>query len=485
MESQDDSEEVTEKKINNKVILTEEEVLKTINMTLYKERIENIIGRNYSYLFFDYFDIIYHSKIKNKISDPLNFVLNKTNKKENSLWMNIYKSIKFYSKENLPIFITKYFWLKANIEFKYIYNESKKYTKNTSKFIDIYIKKMKKNNDKKLNDLKSKNNELDNIFKINSKNNFIRNLSINKSLLKKKKSDKINLFNKFNNNEGHSDSSTKEEEEIKHKKEMRTQIMRQIHQLKIKAIKEIEKTNNIQNKQKKKYGGIKSRFLNFFGKQNNYLTKTTFQSSKKIYHNIYKNFIFNKYKENDELFHKSLQVKNSINTSKISYNNNYPKKKINLLIEEKQNNNKYYLNSLTNSKRKDRNNYRYSLRSNKTNFEGISNYNDNNKNKLSLFSYDMNYKFNENKTQNLYNHYLLPNKKGNDINKLKIIFNLKQKYKLRPKSSLIQKKAESKLFLKKLEEKQNKEFLNTLINRNYIDDYSTKMYDLFKKTDYF
>jgi hypothetical protein len=97
----------------------------------------------------------------------------------------------------------------------------------------------------------------------------------------------------------------------------------------------------------------------------------------------------------------------------------------------------------------------------------------------------MNYKFNENKTQNLYNHYLLPNKKGNDINKLKIIFNLKQKYKLRPKSSLIQKKAESKLFLKKLEEKQNKEFLNTLINRNYIDDYSTKMYDLFKKTDYF
>ena len=282
MESQDDSEEVTEKKINNKVILTEEEVLKTINMTLYKERIENIIGRNYSYLFFDYFDIIYHSKIKNKISDPLNFVLNKTNKKENSLWMNIYKSIKFYSKENLPIFITKYFWLKANIEFKYIYNESKKYTKNTSKFIDIYIKKMKKNNDKKLNDLKSKNNELDNIFKINSKNNFIRNLSINKSLLKKKKSDKINLFNKFNNNEGHSDSSTKEEEEIKHKKEMRTQIMRQIHQLKIKAIKEIEKTNNIQNKQKKKYGGIKSRFLNFFGKQNNYLTKTTFQSSKKF-----------------------------------------------------------------------------------------------------------------------------------------------------------------------------------------------------------
>ena len=48
---------------------------------------------------------------------------------------------------------------------------------------------------------------------------------------------------------------------------MRTEIMIQIHQLKLKSIKEIEKTNNIQSKQKKKYGEIKSRFLDVFNKQ--------------------------------------------------------------------------------------------------------------------------------------------------------------------------------------------------------------------------
>lgn len=149
MEYQDEDEKIDERKINKQDILTEEEILSTIDMTPYQERIENIIGRNYSDLFFDYFDNIYHSKIKNKMSSPLTKILIKSNKTCESLWMIIYKTIKFYSKENLPILITKYFKLKAEIEFKFIYNESKKYTAYPNKFIDIYIQKMKKRNKKK------------------------------------------------------------------------------------------------------------------------------------------------------------------------------------------------------------------------------------------------------------------------------------------------------------------------------------------------
>ena len=105
MENKNDEEEINEGKIKNKDILSEEEILNTINMTPYKDRIENIIGRQYSYLFFDYFERLYRSKIKNKISEPLTEILNKSNNNGDSLWMNIYKTILFYSKENLPIII--------------------------------------------------------------------------------------------------------------------------------------------------------------------------------------------------------------------------------------------------------------------------------------------------------------------------------------------------------------------------------------------
>ena len=91
------------------------------------------------------------------MSYPLNEYLNKENNFDDTLWMHIYKSIKFYSKDNLPIIITKYFHLKAETEFKFLYNESKKYTNNSFKFFDTYIKKMKKANNKKLNEFKSKN----------------------------------------------------------------------------------------------------------------------------------------------------------------------------------------------------------------------------------------------------------------------------------------------------------------------------------------
>ena len=119
MES-DEEEKINKKNIEEQNILTEDEIINTIDMTLYKERIENIIGKQYSYLYFVYFENIYHSKIKNKITFPLAEHLNKEDFTNNSLWMRIYKSIKFYSRENLPIIITKYFNLKAEHEFKFI-----------------------------------------------------------------------------------------------------------------------------------------------------------------------------------------------------------------------------------------------------------------------------------------------------------------------------------------------------------------------------
>ena len=81
MENKD--EDINERKVRNKDVLSKKELINMLDMTAYKERIDNIIGRNYSFLFFDFFDIIYHSK-----------------------WMCLYKSMKFYShNENLPILI--------------------------------------------------------------------------------------------------------------------------------------------------------------------------------------------------------------------------------------------------------------------------------------------------------------------------------------------------------------------------------------------
>ena len=478
VDKNDDEEEINEGKIKNKDILTEDEVLETIDMTTYKERIENILGRNYSYLFFGYFDNYYYSKTKNKISEALNQYLKKKNQIEDSLWMNIYKSIKFYSKEKIPILITKYFSLKAEIELKFIYNESKKYTNKTNKFIDVYIKKMKKYDNKKFNDLKLKNAGLDNVFNLSLKSStFIRNFMNKKSILKSKKSTKTNLL--YNNNEeAQSDSSTKEEE-IKHKRQVRTQIMKQIRQLKINTMKEVEKANNLQSKQKKKYGGIKSRFLDAFNKQQKLLKLINFTLNKKINNNIINNF--NSYKE-DELSKNSIRKK-SDSSSKFSYS----KKNSKLLTEEKSNNsnNYYYLNTLTLSNRKERNNYRNILRNNKTNYEGSSKYNYSNKSnrKVSLFTLDFNYKNSTKKATKTKNLFKILNKNGNDINKLKLSANLNNKYNLRPKSSLIRKKADTKLFLNKLEKKRNKEFLdNLLFRKNTNDVYSNKIYELFKKT---
>ena len=287
MES-DEEEKINQKNIEEQNILTEDEIINTIDMTLYKERIENIIGKQYSYLYFVYFENIYHSKIKNKITFPLAEHLNKEDFTNNSLWMRIYKSIKFYSRENLPIIITKYFNLKAEHEFKFLYNESKKYTNTPHKFFDVYIKKMKKANKKKLNELQAKNPNM-NIFDINRKQSiFIKTFLSKKTLFRPKLSLIKNHLNIKSQEDEHSELSNKEEE-IKNKKEKRRQIIKQIHQLKINSIKEVEKANILQNKQKKKYGGIKSRYMDHYTEQEKFFQIINSNSSRKINNNNYYN----------------------------------------------------------------------------------------------------------------------------------------------------------------------------------------------------
>ena len=148
---------------------------------------------------------------------------------------------------------------------------------------------MKKANNKKLNEFKSKNPNV-NIFDTHKKQSFyIRSFLSKKTVLRPKLSVIKNSFLLNNNNnqeDEHSELSNKEQE-IKNKKEMRVQIMKKIHQLKINTIKEVEKANILQNKQKKKYGGIKSRFLDAYNQQEKFFKIISSMSGKKIYKNNY------------------------------------------------------------------------------------------------------------------------------------------------------------------------------------------------------
>ena len=486
MQKQDDDEEINEAKIKNQDILTEEEILNILDMSVYQERIENIIGKNYSYLFFDYFDSIYHSKIKAKISSPLTNFLNKSNKNNDSLWMFVYKSIKIYSKDNLPILITKYFKLKAEIEYKFIYNESKKYTNYPYKFIDIYIKKMKKINQKKLNELKAKHLENSNIFDCHSKSVIMRSFMSKKKYISSKRLFIKNDYS-INNEEQHSDSSTKEEE-IKHKKQMRTEIMKQVRQLKIKSIKEIQKLNNIQNKQKQKYGGVKSRLLDAYNEHQKYIKLLNFIPNRNVSFNKYNN---SRYKE-EVIFPSSQRKKSPNNNSRISYYNNSNKNS--KYINDEKINNFYYMNTQTSYNTKERNSLKNSinefLKSNRNNLKGSKN--SINKNKTSLFTTldAINKKKTKkiNKSTNLFSFYH-QNKKNSNI--FKLTDNYAHSFIKRPKSNISYKKGknyDTKSFINKLEKKRNKEFLENLLYRsaNKNDfNYSNKLYELFKKTECF
>ena len=490
MENKDDDEEINAEKVKNKDILSEEEMLDTIDMTPYEQRIQIIMGRHYSHLFFDYFENIYLSKIKNKISSPLADILNKTNKRDDTLWMRIYKSIKFYSKENLPILIIKYFHFKAEHEFKYIYNISKKFTNFPRKFINVYIKKMKKKNQKKLNELKAKNLN-NNVFSPHSRNNiFIRSFLKKKTIFRTRKySHKSNLF--IQKEKENSESLTKEE--IENKKKMRAEIMRQIHQLKLNAFKEVENGNKIQVKQKKKYGEIKSRFLDIF-KMPKILRILNSKSAVKINNNLYKNYQFNKYNDykkenNDYIPYSQRKKKPTNNSSKLGYlskDNIFLQK--NRIIFSNENSDKkscvYYYTLQNNSSKKKSNKNIFRNRVLKTNRLNLMEYFRNNST-YSNINDRINFSLNKNNIldNNLFsplNQYI-----NNKIYLFKKTYNFSQREN-RPNSGINNKKKSIKLFITKLEQRRNKEILNDLIYRNKNkDEYNKKIYELFKRTECF
>ena len=474
--------EIEEIKVKNEDALSEEEILETIDMTSYRERIENIIGRQYSYLFFEYFDNIYHSKIRNKISASLNEHLILSNNIEDSAWMKIFKSIIFFSKENIPVLITKYFNLKAEMEFKFIYNESKKYTNYPSKFIDIYIKKMKKINYKKFKELNPNNSNKD-IFGPQSRRFYLKSFFTKKTILRGRIKQSYNNMNA--NEEEHSDSN-KKEDDLKNKKKLRTQIMKQIHQIKLKSIKEVEKANATQNKQKKKYGGIKSRFLDIFHHQQNFLRIANSKSTHKNNNKLYNSYNFNKYLEENDFFYSFQRQKTSLNNSKLNLlysrknsNNNYNSKLFSDIIIDKS-----YCRTQSNSKI-NTNNFRNNKFANHYNLMDSKNDSRNN------INYKLKNKF-EDKGNNIYKNFISSSKNSMGIKKLilsdnfdksKLLFKSKD-IKLRPKSGINNIKLNTKLLINKLEKKRNKEFLDNIIYKNCDkDSYNNKIFELFKRTE--
>ena len=483
MES-DEEEKINQKNIEEQNILTEDEIINTIDMTLYKERIENIIGKQYSYLYFVYFENIYHSKIKNKITFPLAEHLNREEFSNNSLWMHIYKSIKFYSRENLPIIITKYFNLKAEHEFKFLYNESKKYTSTPHKFFDVYIKKMKKANKKKLMELQAKNPNM-NIFEINRKQSvFIKTFLSKKTLFRPKLSLFKNHLNMKNQEEEHSELSTKEEE-IKNKKERRRQIIKQIHQLKINSIKEIENANILQNKQKKKYGGIKSRYMDHYTEQEKFFKIINSNSSRKINNNNYYN---SKISDFELMNQSSKKIKNNSKHSSKTFlylntnaKNNYNNIKRNLNFTEERKSKIFNKYGIYNSKK--------NIRKNKYNNKLFMNrYNPKNLKGLNLFQINF----------NLASDYS-DNKKRIKTNKSQISqlsleskdkkINLSANYRKKNKKMLIQSrlnlaKNENFNLIEKLNKKRNDDFLQNLKNRKKGNkEYNNIIYNIFKRTE--
>ena len=488
MES-DEEEKRNLQKIENQNILSEDEIINSLDMKVYKDRIENIIGKQYSYLYFLYFENIYRSKIKNKISFPLTEYLNKDDNSNVTLWMHIYKSIKFYSKENLPIIIKKYFNLKAECEFKFLYNESKKYTNNPHKFLDIYIKKMKKANQKKLFEFKEKNPNMKIVFDLHKKQSvFVRSFLSRKTIIRPKLSFLKNQLNTFNQDEEEHSELSNKEEEIKNKKEMRLQIIKQIHQMKINSIKEVEKANILQNKQKKKYGGIKSRFLDAYNEQEKFFKIINSKSSGKI---TYTHLHNNKY---SELEGTNLSSKRKINNSKTSSNTllylntkeNYSSRKnlkLNLFFSEEQkglNNEPYKINSLKKNLKKNKFDYinltkRFTPKNLKAlNLFRIDNTNNQN-NKKVLTAHNVN-----NKRKIKINKFKL--KEFLDYKKMNSVTNYKNNKDIKKGFNL--KKLETNNLIEKLNKQKNKEILDNLkIQKNQDEGYNNIIFNIFKRTE--
>ena len=496
MES-DEEEKMNQKKIEDQNIFSEDEILNSIDMKVYKDRIENLIGKQYSYLYFDYFENIYHSKIKNKMSLPLTENLDKDNNMNITFWMRIYKAIKFYSKENLPIIITKYFNLKAEQEFKFLYNESKKYTSTPYKFFDIYLKKMKKANQKKLSELKAINPNFNNIFNLNKKQSFfIKSFLSKKTVISPKLSFIRNQINVFNQEDEHSELSNKEEE-VKKKKELRLQIIKQVHQLKIDSIKEAEKANIFQNKQKKKYGGIKSRFLDVYNEQGKFFKIINSRSSKKITNNNFYNNKLTDFEGTNLSTKRFNNISKSSNRTSLYLNtkgnfSNYPSRKnlnLNLFFPE----DKMHINYTNRNNKSLKKNYNTNkFHSNNILGKGFI---PKNLKALNFFHVDNDHEIQKKNN----NRILLTSSNINKNRKVKINkFKFKEFTKNKKFNSIIDfknirknkklnlnlNKLETDNLIEKLDKERNKEMLENLrLQIKGNDEYNNIVYNIFKRTE--
>jgi hypothetical protein len=340
---------------------------------------------------------------------------------------------------------------------------------------------MKKANKKKLMELQAKNPNM-NIFDINRKQSiFIKTFLSKKTLFRPKLSLIKNHLNIKSQEDEHSELSNKEEE-IKNKKEKRRQIIKQIHQLKINSIKEVEKANILQNKQKKKYGGIKSRYMDHYTEQEKFFQIINSNSGGKINNNNYYN---SKISDFDITNHSSKKmINNSKNSSKTflylntNSKNTYKNIRRNFnLTEEKKSKifNKYNIyNSNKNIRKNKYNNELFMKRFIPKNLKG-----------LNFFQINT----------NLASDYI-NNKRRIEINKSKISelskelkdkkINLSTNY--RKKLSLPNRNNlginENINLIERLNKKRNDDFLHNLKNRQKGNkEYNNIIYNIFKRTE--
>jgi hypothetical protein len=260
-------------------------------------------------------------------------------------------------------------------------------------------------------------------------------------------------FNNNNFEDEHSELSNKEEE-IKNKKERRLQIIKQIHQLKINSIKEVEKANILQNKQKKKYGGIKSRFLNIFIEQEKFFKIINHNLSRKI---TYNNINYNYQKTEFDRIN---------NSSKRIFNNSKSSNKNLLYLYTKENytsrkNLKFDLNKRRiNSSKKNINRNKF--------YNGIlsKGYIPKNLKALNYFLVDKN------------------NNNNNKIKKNEYIKNHSNSNYTKKNSGLNLKKIDTNNLIKKINKKRNKEILENLKKQKDDNEgYNNIIYNIFKRTE--
>ena len=343
---------------------------------------------------------------------------------------------------------------------------------------------MKKANTKKLNELKSKNPNMNlNIFDINKKQSiFIKTFLSKKTLFKPRISLLRNHLNAYNQEEEHSELSNKEEE-IKNKKEKRKQIIKQIHQLKINSIKEVEKANILQNKQKKKYGGIKSRYMDHYNEQEKFFKIINSNSSRKITYNNYYNSKISDFEMTN------YSTKRMINNSKSS-SKTYLYLNTNSNTKDAYYNFKRNLNFTEEKKSKIKNQHRINsskkfIRSNKfSNGLLMKGYTPKNLKALNFFQINYNLNTNNNDKKKVKINKFKKNELSKDK---KVYFSDQNKNKKIPtRNGLNLAKIENNNLIEKLNKKRNDDFLQNLKNQKKGNkEYNNIIYNIFKRTEVF